>query len=318
MAVHKVPQDVEADDKFLGPLSFKQFVFFGITLVCLFLIYQAFAYGVPYLAVFIVPVLIVSVALAFPWTKDQPTELWLASRIRFLLVPRRRIWDQEGIEDYVTVTAPKREVHLYTDGLNQQQVKSRLGALASLVDSKGWAAKDPKNIANYQSDRLVADGQYVVDPLQQHDTDDILDDTNSALAQQFNSLIEESEQKRLSDAKNQMQQLHPNSAQSPGQNTHSPWFLHQEPIEDTSAVDNLKTERKKSQDEKKFLERVRKGEQQAAKTNTANATSAGPVDPAIMALSTRDDYNVSTLARQANVLNVTDSDEVVVSLHGNK
>ena len=27
MAVYKVPQDVEADDKLLGPFSFKQFVF---------------------------------------------------------------------------------------------------------------------------------------------------------------------------------------------------------------------------------------------------------------------------------------------------
>jgi hypothetical protein len=39
MAVHKVPQDVEADDKFLGPLSFKQFLFLAVLLfvvTCLF------------------------------------------------------------------------------------------------------------------------------------------------------------------------------------------------------------------------------------------------------------------------------------------
>jgi len=33
MAVYKVPQDVEADDKFLGPLSFKQFLFAGGALI---------------------------------------------------------------------------------------------------------------------------------------------------------------------------------------------------------------------------------------------------------------------------------------------
>lgn len=35
MAVYKVPQDVEAEDKLLGPFSFKQFVFLMIAVAAL-------------------------------------------------------------------------------------------------------------------------------------------------------------------------------------------------------------------------------------------------------------------------------------------
>ncbi len=338
MSVYKVPQDVEAEDKFLGPLSFKQFIFFGGVIFCLFLFYQAFSSGFPYLSLIVLPFFIVCMALAFPWTKDQPTELWLASRIRFFLVPRRRIWDQEGIEDHVTITAPKREVHVYTDGLNQDQVKSRLSALASLVDSKGWATKDPTHADDYHSDRLINNREYTVDPLQQHDTVDVLDDVNGQLAQHMSSLITESEQKRRSETQSRMQSVAPGSTVQPSgsQPSHSPWFLQQQPLEQPHAdLQNMQSQQRQTQNTA-FLDKVQQAQaaqqpasptlpqpaqtplQQQTDQQAAYGSSVAPTDPAIMALSKRDDLNVSTIARQANVYNVSGNDEVVVSLHNNK
>ncbi len=88
----------------------------------------------------------------------QPNEVWLAAQIRFFIKPRRRIWNQDGAKDLVRVIAPKREVHHYTDGLSQNEVKSRLSALASMMDTRGWAVK---NVSAAQqdtttNDRLVA------------------------------------------------------------------------------------------------------------------------------------------------------------------
>src|SRR6187402_3059875 len=141
MAVHKVPQDVEADDKFLGPLSFKQFLFFGGTIICGYLTFLMLTKVWPLTIIFLLPT-IVFAFLAFPWSKEQPTELWLASRIRFLIMPRKRIWDQAGMKELVTITVPVREAHIYTNGLSQDEVQNRLGALASIVDSRGWAVKN--------------------------------------------------------------------------------------------------------------------------------------------------------------------------------
>jgi hypothetical protein len=82
MAVHKVPQDVEADDKFLGPLSFKQFLFFGGFAICGYLTYLTITRVWPVSFVFILPMIMFG-ALAFPWSKEQPTELFLGVKNTF-------------------------------------------------------------------------------------------------------------------------------------------------------------------------------------------------------------------------------------------
>lgn len=204
--MHKVPQDVEAEDKFFGPLTFKQFLFGGGSLISGYVIFITVTKGIWPVAFVFLPFFIFFTALAFPWSKDQPTEIWLASRIRFFLVPHKRIWNQTGMKDLVTITAPKREIHLYTDGLSQDQVRSRFSALATVVDTRGWAVKNimpagapamqfaPKP-AMIPSDRLVAAAPDVLVSERTslvENTQDIMDVQKSPVAQQFNTLIDQS------------------------------------------------------------------------------------------------------------------------------
>ena len=71
MAEHKVPQDVEAEDKLLGPFSFRQFIYLVIACCCI-----AAAWGLfqlfPLLVVFPIPLAILILILALPLKKDQP------------------------------------------------------------------------------------------------------------------------------------------------------------------------------------------------------------------------------------------------------
>ncbi|MDO8265588.1 MAG: PrgI family protein [Candidatus Saccharibacteria bacterium] len=205
MAVYKVPQDVEAEDKFLGPLSFKQFLFFGGTAICGYLTFLTLSKGVwPISFVFALPAIAFGV-LAFPWSKEQPSELWLAAHIRFLFIKRKRIWDQSGMKDLVTITAPKREVHALTDGLSQDEVRNRFNALASVVDSRGWAIKNLASAATRStedtSDRLVnIDTNYQDENINiVNNTTDIMDESTNPLARQFDSMIEDSKNKHRKD-----------------------------------------------------------------------------------------------------------------------
>ena len=78
MAVYKVAQDVEADDKLLGPFSFRQFVYLIIVAISLGL-----AWGLSQLfialAIIPLPITILFGALALPLRKDQPMEVYLAA-----------------------------------------------------------------------------------------------------------------------------------------------------------------------------------------------------------------------------------------------
>lgn len=248
MAVHKVPQDVEADDKFLGPLSFKQFVFFGITLTLGYVLFLSLTKDMWPLMIVVLPFFLAFGALAVPWSKDQPTEIWLASRIRFFLVPRRRIWNQSGIKNLVTITVPRREVHIYSDGLSQDQVRNRLSALASVIDSRGWAVKNvmataggptvPMPAQIPQSDRLVSLSDAPIGGTQpvSDDADDPMDEQQSPLAQQFNNLIDQSTEKHRQEtlAKIQEARLRHNVQGQPSPMSMLPPVMAQSPKIDVS------------------------------------------------------------------------------------
>ena len=71
MSIYKVPQDVEAEDKLLGPFSFRQFVFLIIAVVGIGI---AYALSQLLLPLFLIPMPVVLFfgALALPLKKDQP------------------------------------------------------------------------------------------------------------------------------------------------------------------------------------------------------------------------------------------------------
>lgn len=142
MATYKVLQDIEAEDKFLGPLTLKQFIFAAIFVVCGYLSFFFLTRHLWFLIFPLLPVMVVTGFLAFPWGRDQPTEVWLLAKLRFYFKPRRRIWDQTGIQELVRVTAPKKVEEFFSNNLSQTEVKSRLKALADTIDSRGWVVKN--------------------------------------------------------------------------------------------------------------------------------------------------------------------------------
>ncbi len=251
MAVYKVPQDVEAEDKFLGPLTFKQFLFFGGVLIFGYITFLT-ATKVVFLApVFAIPTLVFAV-LATPWSKDQPTEVFLGARFRFFFKPRKRIWDQTGIKDLVKITVPKREAHVYSDGLSQGEVRKRFGALATMVDSRGWAVKSVPGLSQVnvaeQSDRLVEAPQQA--PSQNEailaQTEDVLDEDTGVVGKSLDNMIAQSEQKHKSETLKMIQQARqggggdtsaPSLSPAQKNNTAKPkadqnsqdfWFMHQQ------------------------------------------------------------------------------------------
>jgi PrgI family protein len=238
MAVYKVPQDVEADDKFLGPLSFKQFIFAGVGAIAAYLaVYLGMLKGFWPIIILCLPLIIVCGFLAFPWGRDQPTEVWLAAKIRFMIKPRRRTWNQAGLSELVTITAPKKVEIIRTDGLSQGEVKNRLGALANMLDSRGWAVKNV-NVNLFANQFAAPDStQRLVDtaslPQEIPETDiQAADDMMDTSANQSAHHIEELMQASEASHRQQIQQTIEAARQGkPADQALSQnqdfWFLHQ-------------------------------------------------------------------------------------------
>ncbi len=290
--------------------------------------------------------------LAAPFGHDQSSEVWLLAKIGFLLKPRRRIWDQTGMQELVTITAPKRAEENLTDGLTQTEVKSRLQALANTIDSRGWAVKNVNvNLYNQpsyltrtagNSDRLVDTSSFpqAVPNYEVMASDDILDEANNPTAQHLNAMISQSEK---THRQNLVKNIHGDN-----QATNAPadyWFMNQPAsppsqrpgyamfdtgpavIPGSSSAKNPATA---SDEDKALAEQIR---QRKAKPNPAyghmrvldptgnaiqnsKATVSSAKDDAAKAaiarLATNDDLNVSTIAREADKATKKPPDDEIV------
>lgn len=204
MATYKVIQDIEAEDKLIGPLSLRQFIYAAICIASGFLCFWLSSKGGWFLGIVFIPPAILFGFLAVPWKGDQPTEVWALAKINFMMKPRNRIWNQSGVKELVTITAPKTIERVYTNGLSQNEVHSRLKALADTIDSRGWVIKNI-SAANYSQPGFL-NPQQATDRLLQVDTipqdvpafttqasEDMLDMQNNPVAQKFGNMIAASE-----------------------------------------------------------------------------------------------------------------------------
>ena len=140
MAQYKVPQDVEADDKLLGPFSFRQFVYLMVVAGLgglAFLFFKIF----PLLVIIPIPFMIFLLVLALPLKKDQPMETYLSAVVSFYMKPRTRTWEPGQGETTIVITAPKQIEEVRTKGLSEEEATHRLSFLADIVDTEGYAIK---------------------------------------------------------------------------------------------------------------------------------------------------------------------------------
>jgi hypothetical protein len=340
MATYKVIQDIEAEDKFVGPLTFKQFVFAGIAVTCAYLSFIALTKHLKFLLFFTSPVIAITAFLAWPWSRDQPTEVWALAKIRFMFKPRRRIWNQTGMQELVTITAPKKVEKQMTNGLTSNEVKSRLRALAHTIDSRGWAVKNvnvnlyapPVTWGNEATDRLLGFETIAPAAVPAFDIradEDMLDPQHNPTAQHLNQMMASYDQSHRQALLSKVKRV---SKKLPGREDEAVrpnyWFMHQNAatssapgqtsFNDTSVVtpgaaDDLAAV--PTTDEQTLLQQAHVAAQASnplhsrhhviqplSQNDPSSSVSAvtPPQDPAILNLATNDDLDVATIARQAH------------------
>ncbi len=193
MSVYKVPQDVEAEDKLLGPFSFRQFIYLliGAGAVALTIFFVQAPLPVPALSIITIPIAGGFIILALPLRKDQPMEIYLLAMVRFFLKPKRRIWLSDGSASGVVIDAPKVVQQQLTKDLSQNEALDRFSYLSRIVDSRGWAAKGV-DIPNQTS---VATA--VMD--EASDAEDVLDE-NASVSKSFDDLLTKQKQATRDEA----------------------------------------------------------------------------------------------------------------------
>lgn len=319
MATYKVPQDVEAEDKLVGPLTFKQFIFLliavGAALMAWFM-----AQVHPLLIVVPLPVILVFGGLAVFRREDQPMERYLLSFFNFLLRPKQRIWSPEGNYDHLIITAPKNAEAPPQLKQDVEQARGQLEKLAKVVDTRGWATKRPELtlpsdnqvIGSDADDRLFMPDK-PQEPEEVHEREDMLDDDNPEARNLDNMLQQHTLEQREQLLQNIRQQVSENATATVGTPKQSPPPTEDNPpAPQSSAPANNQPEpaqqsgAETTQPVAATAEAPLIPEQTGAAADGQNPPDQSQAQPRSDILEVSDQISVSQLAAQAN----RDSDQL--------
>lgn len=322
MAVYKVPQDVEADDKLLGPFSFRQFIYLIIVALSI-----AAAWGLSQLfialAILPLPLVVFFGALALPLRKDQPMETYLAAIVSFYLKPRKRFWDPDGLQSLIEITAPKVVEVQRTKEFGQEEAERRLSYLADVVDTRGWAVRGVAG-PTIPDTPLNPDLYY-----EAQQTEDVLD-TGGRMAQAIDSRLSESAARYREQAIHHMREPQPVAATQPAAAaptapivapaaTVAPAPVAPAPAPDIDEHVNFNPY--PSMHQSVILPESERPitPPAPAQPSAAESTSTNTVSPDIISLANNSGLSVETIAREANRIKekqkkkISD-DEVLISL----
>ena len=313
MAQYKVPQDVEADDKLIGPFNFRQFIYL-LVVAALIALAWALAQIFPLLAIFPVPPALFLLALALPLRKDQPMETYLAALIKFYTTPNKRFWNPGQRESTITITAPKVVEQVLTKNLSEEEAGRRLSFLANIVDTEGYSIKGDLSAAPSSS---PIRGEILAEANNATDIFDTYESTKVGT-----SLENEASRHRAQLVAGMRAAL---KGQETASAPSSPSISHSF----SSSVSSLNTSKTQASNNPSFeIPQTPSSEASqkidysdiivnpAALAAPAQPSTPPAVNPGLISLTKSDDLTVATLAKQANKKSKSSDDgEVYISLH---
>lgn len=296
MAQYKVPQDVEADDKLLGPFTFRQFVYLMIAggLIALAVgLFQLF----PLLAIIPLPLVLLLLVLALPLKKDQPMETYLAALVSYYLKPRNRKWTPGQRDTTILITAPKIVEETRKRDLSEEEATHRLSFLADIVDTEGQSIKNMNN--SIMRDDLAAEANMAQDMFDTYHSESI------------NKAIQEDTAERHQEAIKEMRDAIERTSDLSMANATITSHATVESAPMAKVVDNsAAVVEPLTPDVPEPVEAVENPVENPVPENNSPAE----VNSSIMELANNPDFSVATIAKQANRIR-KDNGEVFISLH---
>lgn len=215
MGQYKVPQDVEAEDKIIGFLTLKQFIYSVIGVAWGLLTFQLFKSVLFIFVIVGIPPTIIFLLLGLYQRDGQPFESYLIALVNYWFKPRHRVWIKEDLIEVFKIEQPKPKAQEIQR--DPREVRGQLEKLAQIVDTRGWAAKNP-DLSEPEmtpvidlSDRLAAPP--IIAPQAEAkpevSVEDDIFDTNNPASQNLNILIENAVKNVHEEAMEIMRQQQP-------------------------------------------------------------------------------------------------------------
>lgn len=135
---YRVPQNIDMEDKIIGPLTMAQFLAVMIGSMIIYVAFISLVRTAPILFWLIaIPIGLFTVAFAFMKIQDQPFPKFLASVALYLARPKTRIWQKDTKLEHLAVVTKNPTTPEEPSLPGQTIKKEQLGALTDILDRGG-------------------------------------------------------------------------------------------------------------------------------------------------------------------------------------
>lgn len=90
---YKVPQNIDMQDRIVGPLTILQFMYLLIGGAICYLFFQLFSFSI--FVILALPVALFALALAFFKIQDQPFSKFIGASIQYVIKPKKLVWKRQ-------------------------------------------------------------------------------------------------------------------------------------------------------------------------------------------------------------------------------
>lgn len=173
----KVPQDVTREDRLIGPLTLKQFLYILGGAAVVFIAYQYYTqrylYPLEFWSISFVAVTL-SLAFAFARINGLPFATFMGHAFTFLFAPKNRSWDKDG-EELLTISDAENAALPTTAATTTAAKPTNVGQLellAKVLDTGG--RMDENNTNTNRIGNVSTETTTVVEPI----VEDVLEETD--------------------------------------------------------------------------------------------------------------------------------------------
>jgi len=136
----KIPQNVDKEDKLVGPLTLKQFLYLLGGSAFIFVTYQYHIQGYLFFAEFIAISFVwaaMAVSLAFAKINGRPFVTFVATALTYATAPKRRLWHRDNILPPTVRVGSRRRSEPSATSATKDTSQSRIEQLAHILDTGG-------------------------------------------------------------------------------------------------------------------------------------------------------------------------------------
>lgn len=148
---YKVPQNIDLEDKIVGPFTMKQFAYLmggGLLVYSFYQIFLDYVNGTIYTVIASTPVVILAMCLTFIKINDRPFEYFIINLFSYIFSKKYRIWHQSYTPSAVVIKTTVKQKAV-SDGGNKQ---ATLDEIATSLDLAAGNTGEGGGVMNAQKE----------------------------------------------------------------------------------------------------------------------------------------------------------------------